>query len=441
MGGAAAQWAAYGQAAQTSRHPEEFGQGAIDGVIAPSAACNAKEGGSLLPTIAFGVPGSAAMAVLLGVFTILGITPGPALLGEHLDITYFMVWMLVIANCIGCIACFIMLKPIAKVAFIPGRVVAPIVVCLLFIGAAAAEGQWGDIVTMLAAGAVGYAFRWAGWSGIPLVVGFILGGSIENALSLSVNIDGVSWLADPTVIVLLAIAVTIVVATAIRRRRHARAGGMPAALAATGAMVTADEPARNESLKSAIIALAVVTVAAVALVIAWTSNWPASVYLLPVVASTAMVLLGSVEAVLSLRRHIAERRTQPETPPIPRPAAPVDATPTIGLPAPSSGAGVPLADVLTVTEVEPPLPVLVTPEHSGRKALAAAGWLVGTALSAYVIGFTLSLPLFVISYSLVSRRRLLPSLLTAVAVGVVFYLVFVQALTIALPIPVVSSLF
>jgi hypothetical protein len=119
----------------------------------------------------------------------------------------------------------------------------------------------------------------------------------------------------------------------------------------------------------------------------------------------------------------------------------VDATPSGGLPAPISGAEIPLADVLTVTEDEPALPALVTPEHSGRKALAAAGWLVGTALSAYVIGFTLSLPLFVISYSLVSRRRLLPSLLTAVAVGVVFYLVFVQALTIALPIPVVSSLF
>src|SRR5882672_6180613 len=99
LGGSVAQWMAYGHATQSARTAEErkgFGQGDVRGVLGPGAANNSKEGGSLVPTIAFGVPGSTAMAILLGGFVLLGLVPGPDMLTKHLPLTFSMVWTIVI---------------------------------------------------------------------------------------------------------------------------------------------------------------------------------------------------------------------------------------------------------------------------------------------------------------------------------------------------------
>ncbi|MGH7828932.1 MAG: tripartite tricarboxylate transporter permease, partial [Candidatus Binatia bacterium] len=97
LGGATAQWVAYAHAVQSSPDKERFGKGAVEGVLGPGAANNSKEGGSLVPTIAFGVPGSVSMAILLGAFIIQGITPGPDMLdpAKHLTLTFSFVWMIV----------------------------------------------------------------------------------------------------------------------------------------------------------------------------------------------------------------------------------------------------------------------------------------------------------------------------------------------------------
>ena len=101
LGGAVAQWLAYGHAAQSARTAEErqgFGRGDVRGVLGPGAANNSKEGGSLIPTVAFGVPGSSSMAILLGGFFLLGLVPGPDMLTTHLAVTFSMVWTIVLAN-------------------------------------------------------------------------------------------------------------------------------------------------------------------------------------------------------------------------------------------------------------------------------------------------------------------------------------------------------
>ena len=98
LGGTVACFVAYGHAVQTSKYPEKFGTGVVEGVIAPEAANNAKEGGSLIPTLGFGVPGSSGMAILLGAFLILGIQPGPEMLTTKLNLTFLMVWIVAIAN-------------------------------------------------------------------------------------------------------------------------------------------------------------------------------------------------------------------------------------------------------------------------------------------------------------------------------------------------------
>jgi len=119
-GGGVAQWMAYAHSVQSAKNAKEregFGKGDVRGVLGPGAANNSKEGGELIPTIAFGVPGSGAMAILLGGFLIMGIIPGPDMLTKHLAITFSMVWTLVIANVITVVLCLLVLDQLAKVTF------------------------------------------------------------------------------------------------------------------------------------------------------------------------------------------------------------------------------------------------------------------------------------------------------------------------------------
>src|ERR671927_1272442 len=121
LGGSVAQWMAYGHATQSARDSEErkgFGGGDVRGVLGPGAACNSKEGGALIPTIAFGVPGSTSMAILLGGFFLLGMVPGPDMLTKHLTVTFSLVWTIVLANIITVGACFLLLNRLAALTAI-----------------------------------------------------------------------------------------------------------------------------------------------------------------------------------------------------------------------------------------------------------------------------------------------------------------------------------
>src|SRR5277367_6027 len=105
IGSAVIDWIAYGYAQRTEKNPETFGHGDVRGVIAPESSNNAKEGGHLVPTIAFGVPSGASMAILLGAFMMHGLVPGPDMLTKHLDVTYMIVWSLTLAHVMGAIIC------------------------------------------------------------------------------------------------------------------------------------------------------------------------------------------------------------------------------------------------------------------------------------------------------------------------------------------------
>src|SRR5256714_7246120 len=159
LGGAVAQWMAYGHATQSARTPEErkgFGQGDVRGVIGPGAACNSKEGGALIPTIAFGVPGSTSMAILLGGFFLLGLVPGPDMLTKHLALTFSMVWTIVIANIVTVLICFLFLNRLAGLTNVRGRLLVPVILGLGFIGSSTPKRSYPDIVVPIEFGAVGY---------------------------------------------------------------------------------------------------------------------------------------------------------------------------------------------------------------------------------------------------------------------------------------------
>lgn len=221
LGGGVAQWIAYAHAVQSARTPAErdgFGKGDVRGVLGPGAANNSKEGGALIPTIAFGVPGSSAMAILLGAFFLVGLTPGPEMLTKHLDVTLSMVWTIVLANIITVAASFAFLNQLARLTAIRGTLLIPFLVLLTFLGAYTNNNSPGDVVVTLVFGGLGYLMVRYGWPRAPLVLGFVLGEIAERYLWISVARYGATWLGRPLVLLLLLLIIGVVVSSFMQRR-------------------------------------------------------------------------------------------------------------------------------------------------------------------------------------------------------------------------------
>ena len=222
MGGAVSQFIAYGSAQQASKHPEEFGKGSIEGVLAAGSNNNAKDSGSLIPTIAFGIPGSVSMAVLLGAFLIAGLNPGPEMLTTNLDVTFSMVWILVISNIIAVIVALLLLRQLVKLTFLKGTWLVPFLLILLSVGAFTANYAWQDVVVMLIAAAVGVICIHWDWPRVPFLLAVVLGGTAERYLFLSYSLDGWTWLREPVVVALGIIVLLVIVLPYIRQARKRR---------------------------------------------------------------------------------------------------------------------------------------------------------------------------------------------------------------------------
>ncbi len=212
MGGSLSQWVSYAHAVQSSRDKQRFGKGAVEGVLAPAAANHSTLGGAMVPTVAFGVPGSVTTAILLGAFLIQGLVPGPPMLtpesqGGHLSLTFSFVWIIVVSNIITTAICFLFLARIAKVTQVRTTLVIPFVLLLSYIGAFSENNSYGDVVVMLVFGALGWFMVQLDWPRPPLILGLVLGKLAEQNLFLSIDGYGMEWLSFPSVITLFALIV------------------------------------------------------------------------------------------------------------------------------------------------------------------------------------------------------------------------------------------
>ncbi len=229
MGSSVADWFAYGHAVQTEKDNENFGKGDVRGVIAAESANNAKEGGGLIPTLFFGLPGSTSLAIVLVAFIAVGMQPGPTMLTTQLYLVYAAIFVLVFSNLIATSACLALGKWAAKIAFLPFYTVAPVVIILCFIGAFLSTLALGDLLLLVAVSLLGWFMKVYDWPRPPLIIGVVLGSQLERYLWFSIAIYGGTWLWRPGVILLfLVILCTVVVLPAYlkrQQRRHPTAGG------------------------------------------------------------------------------------------------------------------------------------------------------------------------------------------------------------------------
>lgn len=235
LGDAAAQFVAYSQVARSSKNRDQFGKGAIEGVIAADAATNSKEGGALIPTLAFGIPGSSSMAVVIAVFLAFGLQPGPEMLTTHINIVWMIIWIMVIANVLAAALCFGITPLLAKVTTLRASlIVAPILIFSVF-GAYSTNYNFKDILVLFIFGVVGYLLKEFGYSRPIFLIGFVLGQVMEQHYLLSIRIYGYAFLQRPIVLVLLVLLAALVlgpyvknVARGMRSQAPKQGAGTPA---------------------------------------------------------------------------------------------------------------------------------------------------------------------------------------------------------------------
>ena len=291
LGGSVTDWIAYGHAVQSTKKDPKFGEGDIRGVIAPETANNAMRGGGLIPTIVFGIPGTTGYAILLGGMLIHGLRPGPAMLTTELALSFSMVWMIIIANLIGAAAMMAVSNRVAYLAFVPGHFIVPGVILFVMMGAWMDTSTYGDWVTLIIAGTVGYLMKRGGWPRPPVVLAFILGALMENSFLISMNIhQGFGWMTRPIVLVILAVVLITIFAS--MRRNKASVGKIDR------------EEAQNslDEIPLVSTALGIFFFGILAFAAIWATQWSDNVRLFPFWASAIGAFLAAAAVVQGLLR-------------------------------------------------------------------------------------------------------------------------------------------
>jgi TctA family transporter len=356
MGGAVSQFVAYAHAQHTSKHPETFGKGNVEGVIAAGAVNNSREGGNLIPTVAFGIPGSISMAILLSVFLIKGLVPGPDMLTQNLDVTYAMVWIIVLSNVIAVTVSFTFLNQLVRLTYIQAGLLVPFLMVLIALGAYTAHNSLADILLMLGVTVVGVAaIRWD-WPRAPFLLALVLGSIAERYLFLSYSLYEWSWLTRPLVVAFALVTVVGVGWPLVRGRRGV--AGVPRT-----APPRADVPITLGFL------------AAGAWVVFQALDWPFRTSLFPLMTGSLMVGLSLLKLGSSVGRV--------------RASVPVE----------DQGAS---ADLQVDLHADLP-EAFATASRS--EWTAAVGWMAGFFLMLWLLGALVTVPLFAVAYLLIVARQ------------------------------------
>lgn len=219
VGSSAAAFITYSETKNTSKHPEEFGHGAIEGVAASEAGNSAVNGASLIPLLTLGIPGDTTSAVMLGAFILHGITPGPLMMSQHSGTVYTIFAAFLLANLVNLfIARYIMIPSVMYVLRVKTSILLPLIMVCCVVGAYATNNSYYDVKVMLLFGIIGWGMDKFNFPRTPLLIGLLLAPMLENNLRRSLIMATIpELLARPVVIVILLLTV-LVLFIAFRRQ-------------------------------------------------------------------------------------------------------------------------------------------------------------------------------------------------------------------------------
>jgi len=237
LGGSVVDWIAYGHTVQTAKDKSQFGKGDVRGVIGPESSNNAKEGGGLVPTLLFGIPGSGSMAIFISAITLLGtgqIEVGPSMLKNNLDFTYAIVWLLALANVVGTVICIAASGGIARLTNIRFALLAPFLFMIISFAAFQSRQSIMDLVALFAIGFLGIMMRRFDWSRPAFLIGFVLASPAERYTNQAYQIaasrfrrgfdEGIEYIFSPIVVILVIITILSVV-VGLRQAKNIMAEG------------------------------------------------------------------------------------------------------------------------------------------------------------------------------------------------------------------------
>lgn len=194
IGGGTSNLIAYSAAKNSSKNPEEFGTGIIDGVVASETANNATIGGAMIPLLTLGIPGDAVTAMLLGGFVIQGVQPGPLIFTNNASVVYGVFAAMIIASIMMLFWAFAGMRLFIRLLRVPKNYLLPVIMVLCMVGAFALNNRTFDVWAILFFGLVGYALQKAKFPLPPLILGFVLGGTFETNLRRGLQVSGGSFM-------------------------------------------------------------------------------------------------------------------------------------------------------------------------------------------------------------------------------------------------------
>jgi putative tricarboxylic transport membrane protein len=208
-----------------SRRPERFGKGAMAGLAGPEAANNAASAGAMVPLLTLGIPGSAATAVLIGGFLMWGLQPGPLLMEQNPEFAWGLIASMYLGNVMLLLVNIFCIPAFASIARVPFRVLAPVIILLCVVGTYSVNGSIVEVGIMLGCGVLGFFMRRYGMSPAALVIALVLGPLAEETLRQTMIISGGDFTIfvqrTTSLVLLIAIAVLVLVPTALPRIRKA----------------------------------------------------------------------------------------------------------------------------------------------------------------------------------------------------------------------------
>jgi putative tricarboxylic transport membrane protein len=373
VGGIAGNFISYGQAVRTSRHPELFGTGTPEGIIAPESSSLAKEASSFIPTLALGIPSTVGTAVMLGALQILGVAPGPSMLTTNLPLVFTIAWILAITSLLASIIGLVLAPWLARITLLPGPVLVPFVYVLGMLGAYAATTNMLEVAAVVGFGVTGLVMRRLGYSLPGAIIGFILGGVVQSNLYLTERLGGWRFVSQPLADVLLVVIALVLIAPFLQRRsrRNRARGADPMAAGPAAAAAPAEKnvaPARLSGLELAVDVIWVAFTLSY-VIVAW--GYPPAAGLVPLTFGVAALAIAAVQ----LAGHFLV--------PLRRFTHPVRVASLLAHEGNSGESESPNGPPTSVAD---------------RRELMAIAWAIALVLVIYLFGYAIALPLFMLAY-------------------------------------------